>query len=403
MKATTKQLKKTAIKTSLAAVGLSLCSLSSSSIYASGNPSDPVNNDGNGNLVQAIQQLGVEINALATAGANALSDAVYQFDQNLPGFVQANTTNASLQPELVTNTTTQTLADIKSSINVYPQQIIPPTQAAPNQILAMTYGVPASDTLYSPKDPQVAVFNSNPQAMPDNDDYFAADSLLGPDGYTSDQQTAAQFYISYLTQSYIPLGSTLNLQPLATVDFKTFQNFQRTNSVYQNYQAGVRSYMAMTSPAISNLNQLMAERTVQTGLGTQVGLTVPSSNGPPKPVADASPLQVQEFIATRRVSNAQWYKDMAAASPATVQRETLFVLAEVEAQLLQLHADNERMLTTMSALMLTASLSQKNQLQVQESSLNNAISTVAGNSNAANNPNNAASFSPPNKGLPGSQ
>ena len=41
---------------------------------------------------------------------------------------------------------------------------------------------------------------------------------------------------------------------------------------------------------------------------------------------------------------------MAAASPATVQRETLFVLAEIEAQNYRAHLDRERMLATLTAL-----------------------------------------------------
>ncbi len=345
--------------------------------------SDPAGSDAD--LIQAIQNLATEVSALATAGANTLSDAVYQFDQNLPGIVQGNSTNGTLQPQVVANTTTQSLANIKSSLIVYPQQVIPPKTTPVNQIQALTYGVPASDTLYSPNDPQIAVFNANPQAMPNNDNYFDINSLIGPDGYTSDQQTAAQYYINYISENYIPLGSTLSLKALASLSYPAFVNFQRNNTVYQTYQAGVRSYTALESVALSNYNQLMTERTVQQALGTTIGMTIPTANGL-QPVSDASPLQVQEFIATHRINNPQWYKDMAAGSPFTVQRESLFVLAEIEAQLQQLHADNERLLTTLSALELGTALSQKTQLQIQETNVNSAIQAATTSDSTANSP-----------------
>ncbi len=378
-----KQFKKLLGKTALL---LSASSLLLPSLAFADNPPD------DGSIVQAIQQLGVQINALATAGANAVSDAVYQFDQNLPGIVQANSANSTLPSQISANTTTQTLANIKTSLQAFPQQVIPPNPAPANSVMAMTYGIPSSDTLYSPKDPQLSVFNANPQSIPNNDDYFDADSLLGPEAYTSDQQTAAQYYVNFVTQSYIPLGSTINFAPLAGLSYASFVNFQRNTQVYQNYQAGVRSYMALTSIPLSNFNQLMAERTVQQGLGTAAGLTVPTANGP-QAVADASPLQIQEFIANRRVNSVQWYKDMAAASPATVQRESLFVLAEIESQLQQLHGDNERLLATLSAINLGTAITLKNQLATQESNVNSAIQAATSSDTAANN----ANFNPPPK------
>lgn len=389
MKSSSKHSKKLIAKSSLVAMTLTVGGLLVSSMIHATPISGTNGGGGEDPIVQAIEALGAQINALAVAGANSLSDAVYQFDQDLPGIVQTNSANSTLGPQTVASTTTQTLADIKSSLQVFPQQVIPPKTTPVNQVQAMTYGIPSSDTLYSPNDPQIAVFNSNPQAMPDNDDYFTVDSLLGPDAYTQDQQNAAQYYVNFITQSYNPLGSTLNLAPLASLSYASFLNFQRNNLVYQNYQAGVRSYTAMNSLALSNYNLLMTERTVQSGLGTTVGLTVPSSSGL-QPVADASPLQVQEFMATRRINNVQWYKDMAAASPATVQRESLYVLAEIEAQLWQQHLDSERMIATLSAMELGSSMTLRNQLQIQESSVNSAVQAAASSDSASSSAASAA-------------
>jgi len=380
-------MKKVSIKRSLVLMAVTGSSLLGAASVSYGFVSNNAPGSGGGDeIVQAIQQLGNTLTALATSGANTLSDAVYQVDQYLPSTVQANTASADLQSEVVAATTTQTLAGIKSSLQIYPQQVIPPLKTSANAMTPLqnlTSQVTASDTLSSPKNQQSRVFNANPAKAPDNDNYFAMDSLIGPEAYTPDQLKASQYYIQYLTQAYLPLSNTINFKPLAGLDYDSFANFVSSNSVYQTYQASVRSYIALTSVALSTFNRLQAERTVQEGLGTSVGLMEPSSDGTLEAVADASPLQVQDYMANRRVNNVQWYVDMAANSPATVQRESLFVLAEIEMQLQQLHTDNERLIATLAALELATAQGQKPALAVQESNVNAAIGVITGNSAAA--------------------
>ncbi|PHQ80778.1 MAG: hypothetical protein COB66_04020 [Coxiella sp. (in: Bacteria)] len=111
---------------------------------------------------------------------------------------------------------------------------------------------------------------------------------------------------------------------------------------------------------MNNFEHIISERTPVKDLGTKAG--IPG-------VKDASPLQIQEYLATRRVSSPQWFTSVQSASATSVQRQTLIVLAEIEAQNFQAHLDSERMLATMSAqtamsgsLSANLALSKANQL-----------------------------------------
>ncbi len=383
-----KQLKNKSRLCILAAIGAVI----SAPIYATAPVLVNNNQDGSGGVVQAIEKLAAQVKALAMAGADTVSDAVYQFDQNLPGIVQANTANSKLMASVETAATAQTLSEIHDHLSEFPQQLVPPkpdNDSNPDtKLQQMTVDIPASDTLYLPSQ-RVQVFMPSRRPPPSRDDYFSIDSIIGPVAYTSDQVLAAQSYIKFITQAYMPMGSSIDFKQLSGMSPKGFENFQRISIVYQTYQASVRSYMALSSISLSNFNSLIAERTVQTGLGASAGLTAPSSDGSLQPVADASPLQVENFVANRRISSVPWYQSMAAASPATVQRETLFVLAEIESQLQQLHMDNERALVSLSALNISNALSIKTTVQTQEQSVNSAIKVAVQSDAASSNASSA--------------
>src|SRR3990167_8326524 len=130
----------------------------------------------------------------------------------------------------------------------------------------------------------------------------------------------------------------------------------------------MRSLLALRSISVNLLNQLIAERTPMPGLAQAAGLPANSQ-------AKASPLQVEAYQANHRVDNPQWYNtDVAQASPATVQRETLIVLAEIEHQNYQAHLDRERILAalTESDLQMNAEVMDGFMKQAQ-SKLNTAI------------------------------
>lgn len=177
---------------------------------------------------------------------------------------------------------------------------------------------------------------------------FDVDTLMGSDGYDSTQQKAVDNLMSFLSGAAQPLP-TLAL----STDQKTrAQQLQRPD--VQQFLLAKRALVAAQSLAISNLNYLAQERNIISGLGTKAGMTTLPTDGNEKPVADASLLQLEEFMINRRVGNTAWYQAMNNAPPAVLQRETLYVLAEMQQQMLQMQMTNERLLATMSMIQMQA-------------------------------------------------
>jgi intracellular multiplication protein IcmX len=116
------------------------------------------------------------------------------------------------------------------------------------------------------------------------------------------------------------------------------------------------------------------------GLGAQIGMP----DNPNLPAGYASPLEVENYIANERLNNPQWFQEMKTASPATVQREQVLILAEIESALQRNHLDNERLLATLSIMALQSS--QTGQLMLKNQ---------AQNVNAIIDPNSASAQTPP--------
>lgn len=319
------------------------------------------------------------------------------------------TNNATLIPTMTTNDVTSQLQPVSDNLlevgngmnnaNAVSQRLINDANLKMN----LSTLLPASDTIYS-NDPSVLNYiNSNgsnfsglpswglkqPTTLYDN--YFSFSSLMQPLTY-SDNGTAAKAFLAFLAQSYN--------NPATPIDYNAFQQklaqaqgpsdkaslyVQLLNdSNYINYQLSTRSTLAARSVAVNNFQNLITERTPVTGLGTTAGLV--NSNGTPVP--NASPLQVESYLATRRANNPTWYTQVQTESPASVQRETLVVLAEIEAQNFQAHLDSERLLATLSAQVATSSSTATQLNTAQASQVNNDIQnfTLPSQQNNSSNP-----------------
>lgn len=378
--------------------GISFTAFADSSAPSGGGSSSGGNSSGLFDQVSsAITQLGTEIQALAVAGAKSVNAAMYQLDQNIAVSLQANSTNPT--STVATATATNTQNQITNTFMQFPEQVINANQNSDPQLLQdinnrqqwmtnLTTNTPASDTLYldSMTDPLASTQNvGKPSTLYDN--YFNFDSLFEPNAYTSDQQQAAQAYLVYATQPYqsltdgiefSQLKSTLNnLSPDQRA--QTLQNLM-TSPAYQKYQLSIRSMIANKSIALSNLNYLLAERTPVKNLGSQAGMP----NDPNLPAGYASPLEVQNYIANERINNPQWFQQMKTASPATVQREQVLILAEIESELQRNHLDNERLLAALSQMGLQTSQTNQLMLKTQIQDVNAVIDP-----NSNNNPSTA--------------
>lgn len=163
-----------------------------------------------------------------------------------------------------------------------------------------------------------------------------AQSLLGPLTYsTPDTQNLAERAVEFLSDYASPIG-TIDLQKLH--DKKPELEASRSG---QEYKVKVFTQAAIRSLLLGNLYESLESRIPVKDLGKVSGM--PDKN-------DASLAEVTKYIASRRISDKTWYDTINKAPPGVVQRETVFLLSEIEWQLYQLNHNNERMLQTMTAM-----------------------------------------------------
>lgn len=211
-----------------------------------------------------------------------------------------------------------------------------------------------------------------------HNDYLDFSTLLNDMSYTPTQQIAAKNFVKYAAQNTQDLTSDVNFSKLYGSPSALLALKQ--NPTYQKYVMTMRQLVAIRSMSVNSLNQLIAERTPMPGLGEAAGLAPTSAPGvKPASYPSASPLQVEQYQATRRTQNPEWYASLQKASPATLQRETLIVLAEIEHQNFQAHLDRERLLAAMTALNLQMSAaSTETTLKEATNKVNTAIQTAVG-------------------------
>lgn len=359
---------------------LSSALLLSTSIFAGG----PVPSPAELETVQQLKALNTNVQVVgnrmqAIAEANAKSQHSTVPDANILQSMLANPAVAKHSGANDTNLTTATNTDIADQLKLLPEnmvqtgsglqnsdQIESDLQDNANTIANLTQNLTASDSIYS-NDP--TVLSLTPMAVMSNqlpkrgltqpksdelhDNYFNFNSLIQPSVYDTDQATAANTYLQFLTKSYQHPSDMIDAnafrQKLAEAkngQDKLSLYIQLLNDKnYRKYQLEARSNEAVRSIAVNNFQKMITERTPIKNLGAQAGLK--DNDG--KTIADASPLQVQDYLANHRVSDPKWYAHVQAESSANVQRETLVVLAEIEAQNYQAHLDRERLLATISA------------------------------------------------------
>lgn len=177
------------------------------------------------------------------------------------------------------------------------------------------------------------------------DDFaFNADNILGTLGYDENNAKAVDGLIMFLSGGAKPLGGLTFSSDADT------RKKQLAGSDVQDYLLQSRMTAAGQSVVFSNLNYLAQERQIIKGLGSKAGMTTLPTDGSKKEVPDASQLQLEQFLVDRRVGNSSWYTSMNTASSITVQRETLFVLAEISKQMFQQKILMERMLAEQIAM-----------------------------------------------------
>ena len=256
-----------------------------------------------------------------------------------------------------------------------------------NSALSLS-GIPGTDTLYVRGMAGEVALNTlfllksqnykdqlkEPDKKP-NSDYLDFSTLITPASYTEDELKNVNRFLVFATRNTENLTSGINFSELHGKPMALFNLKQ--NPQYQNYLLTMRNLLAQRTITLSALNQLIGERTPIQNLGVAAGMppTDPEKNTYPS----ASPLQVESYRANHRLTDPHWYQSVQNASPATVQRELLIVLAEIEHQNYEAHLDRERLLAAIAGLNIMNSTQLEKVTALQEvPNVNAAIKAALG-------------------------
>lgn len=219
------------------------------------------------------------------------------------------------------------------------------TQKNEDQKTRILSALPASDSLPQATSTTPSLFGGQKQNEPsisEGDSRMDFLALVGPVAYKDEtEKQKAYDFIQFLSSIAAPVAE-INLSTLPAAKREKLQNSDAGRK-YLRYTRGLTSEYSV---AMDTLNELYARRLLVPELGEQAGLSKDKKD------ADASALQVEHYLATRRTENPEWYQDMTKAAPATVQREMLATQAEMNRQLYQLHMDNERIIALLSVIVL---------------------------------------------------
>ena len=118
----------------------------------------------------------------------------------------------------------------------------------------------------------------------------------------------------------------------------------------QSYFLTLRSLVAQQSVGIGNLYYLYAERMPISTKSIAQAMTLPQ-NSPLYPTA--SPLQVDQYLATRRFTDLNWINAVQTLdTSAELMRQQIYLLREINYELYQNRLINERILATLSVMQI---------------------------------------------------
>jgi hypothetical protein len=314
----------------------------------------------------AILTYQMQQNDLTNTGGNTASSAF-----------SAATLSANNQLSTQMDTNTQTASATTASQY---QQVL---TFFPNTTNFSTYAQLPGTDITIPCQPNALNCNAPTNAQ------FNADTLLSTTGYVAKAQQTGQTdqtTISTLINFLANLNQSLPNPGFTATDTPAARSALLQRGDVQSYILAIRNIGALQSMALSNFNMLAQERLIVPNLGTNAGMTTlppAGSSTPPSAIKDASQLQLDKFLIDRRVNNAAWYTAMNTASPTALQRETVFILAEMQRQLYELRMLNERMLATLSTMQMTMLQLGTSQLTVQAQNIEQATATNAATTSAS--------------------
>jgi len=296
-------------------------------------------------------------------------------DQSKPVALTPMKYAAQQASTLTANSTTNSLLEFFYSLNQAGTSIIKSADGSPYTTYISNYGesalisspaAQASDSLLilsssaSPPNPNFAkLYESANNISFTNNAQFDFSNLLGKYHYTQPEQKSAESFINYATLATKSLLGNISFQSLYN-NPKALSGLL-TDQTYISFMLKVRNIIAIRSISLYALNQLVQERVANTTLGPVIGKK------------EASPLEVEEYRATHDVDNPAWYATLENEEPATIQRQMLVALKEIQRQNFQRQLQNEQIISLLAGLNLQGMSSADTALQLSREKLEAAI------------------------------
>lgn len=175
-------------------------------------------------------------------------------------------------------------------------------------------------------------------------------SLIGPLVYQGqDQDQAAINFISAASVLNNPFP-LIDLNKMASDNNTDLPTLLTNNTDVAKYVNDLKAFASMQAVGLSNFYQLYAERTpnkVTQQSNPDLFNALNALNMP-----KASALQLENYMATRRISDPNWVASLANDSPAALLRQIVVLLAENLFETYNNRLTNERVLSSLTAIQL---------------------------------------------------
>jgi hypothetical protein len=312
-------------------------------------------------LVGAVNALRASIDSVIATAATYM----FQTPSNIGNEVVSN---------YALNTAVQTIPpNVLSLGNQDIQTGLAPDVKNPNKNLLQLTNVQAVDTVLQSTTLggvpvpffSSATSQSQQDALTQGNLNFNFESLVSPPNLvynTPTLQTHAANYIRFISGFGTPI-SNINLNSETQLSAKQKLDIQNSAN-YQTYMVQRRQFIAQQSAALSNLYRIYQSR---------LPIQTIKSADTPLAVDNPSSAQIANYNATWRTASPTWYTQMGTASQSNVEKELLFVLAELQVELHKLHLDNERMIALTSVSQLASLQTAKQSLAISEKQVQDTI------------------------------
>lgn len=196
---------------------------------------------------------------------------------------------------------------------------------------------------------------------------LSLDNFITPLQYNEQQQDSADEFINTVSNAYVPTP-LINLSVLNNDQLQTLINRQGIPS----YINMIRRLAANQSIGLGNLHYLYDQRVSQKNPADSQNT---SSSLPANLKKNASPLAIDQWQATYRLQSSKagdennWVNQIQKATPATLQREMVQLLAEIRMEMFKNRMVNQRILATLSALQLQDTTSAVKDIRFLEQTL----------------------------------